>query len=214
MAAVFAPHAIKTCSAAGRAIAEPYIAEQRRRREEAELATLGHLRAGRLKEAAVAVAEYERSRLFARGIGMDWNRYPSMEVDELQTIFSEIPGIVSGLNPEAAQPLRIAAAMMLLWGERAPAPTWGALETPTGLQMSPDVVARMFVFYAWHKQQLRPSPYVTWRSATIHIAGDDRTCDACRAISGREYPIERLPELPLPTCTSVMGCRCSPLLRV
>lgn len=38
---------------------------------------------------------------------------------------------------------------------------------------------------------------------------DDRRCAACADLDGRIFPIDAVPTLPNPACTSSMGCRCS-----
>lgn len=210
MAATVATTAYWTCSEAGRAIAERHQDAEREERERAEAASLEQLAGGKLREAALTVADYESRRLFARGVGIDWERYePARDVQLLRTVFEHVPGILRGMDPEALQPLRIAAGMMLLWGARGVG-QWYPADLPTGTHLGPDAAARMFVFLAWNRRRLTAdSPAGPPNKVRIVGVPDNSACSACRSVAGTVHPAKSAPELPLPDCTSVLGCRCN-----
>jgi hypothetical protein len=133
-----------TCSASGRALADAYKARQRQAKDEAVRVARECIERGQFREAAVAVAAYEATRLFARGIGVDWaNHDPSRWERELVLIWNHIPGTLRWLSPEAVRPLCLAASQMLLWSDFRRA--WLERDLYTGTPLCADVVARWFV---------------------------------------------------------------------
>jgi hypothetical protein len=203
-----------TCSASGRVLADAYKARQHQAKDEAERVARECIERGQFREAAVAVAAYEATRLFARGIGVDWANYnPSHDERALVLIWNHIPGILRGLSPEAVRPLRLAASQMLLWGGRRRA--WIERDLHTGTHLGADLAARMFVFFAYRRGQVmeyKRLPEVAavyarmrFRVACVH---DAQSCEECQRLSKRTFAFDELPELPHVACTSASGCRC------
>ena len=214
-----------TCSASGRVLADAYKARQHQAKDEAECVARECIERGQFREAAVAVAAYEAtrvfargiglSRLFGRGIGVDWANYdPSRAERKLVLIWNHIPGILRGLNPEAIRPLRLAASQMLLWGD-GPRRAWLERDLDTGTHLGADVAVRMFVFFASRQGQVmeyKRLPEVAahygrmrFRVACVH---DAQSCEECHRLSKRTFAFDELPELPHVACTSASGCRC------
>ena len=204
-----------TCSASGRALADAYKARQHLAKDEAERVARECIERGQFREAAVAVAAYESTRLFKRGIGVDWANYdPSRDERALVLIWNHIPGILRGLRPEAVRPLRLAASQMFLWGagvRRA----WLERDLDTGTHLGADNAASMFVFFAYRRGQVmeyKRLPEVAafyarqrFRVACVH---DAQSCEECQRLSKRTFAFDELPELPHVACTSAIGCRC------
>ena len=110
--------ALLTCTEAGRKIAEQYLASEKNKRIEVEQRVIGSLANRMFEEASSAVANYEAEQVFSRGMGIDWKHYDhKREVQILNSIFNDKPEIVCLLGDAKLEPLRIAAAMMALWGE-------------------------------------------------------------------------------------------------
>ncbi|MSR16145.1 MAG: hypothetical protein EXR86_16690 [Gammaproteobacteria bacterium] len=214
MASLVRPHPAWICSARGRARADEYKAEKRFERDKAEQETIEFLRLRRLQAAALAVAQYESRQLFARGIGVDWSRYdPAEDTKLLDLVFLAVPAILTGVSPDAVQPLRIAASMALLWGT-GDGSRWISPDTVAGITLPRSVAVRMFMFYARHKRELERWP--AWAGAPVIAVmptGDARSCAGCRALAGRAYSITDVPELPHARCTSGDGCRCTYSMR-
>lgn len=42
----------------------------------------------------------------------------------------------------------------------------------------------------------------------VEVAVDDDSCDACKALGGKKYPLDDTPVLPNEACTHPVGCRC------
>lgn len=201
-----------TCTPQGRAVAEEYQMAQSAHRDAVELSVRQKLASQDFAGAVAEVAAFEATRLFVRGMGVDWKNYNAAgDVVALQAIYSHVPGILKGIKPEAVESLRLAAAMMLLWGVSQPQRGWLPAELQTGSHLDNGTAARMFVFYAFQQRQRHNwsglyapglPPYVR-----VSACGAD-SCPECQKIANKKTPFAEAPELPYPHCTSVKGCRC------
>lgn len=116
---------------------------------------LKHLRAGRFREASLAVAAYEAVQPVARGIGVDWRNYePRGDVVALSAMFDRVPPELAGVSPDALPTLRIVAGMMLLWGCSRPYRRWLARGFNTGASISGDAAAQRLVLFGMRERQL------------------------------------------------------------
>jgi hypothetical protein len=203
---------IHRCSAAGRTAAEKYLTLQKEKRAKAEGAVLDFLRAGDFDAASRAVADYEAGQVFRRGLGIDWKHYDvSRDTKLLNKIFAGRPTILNQLREEDWPSLRIATAMMALWGSRD-AKAW-LPPTFIGIaKFDSDTAARMLLF--WAQNSLRVAEYQeislsipNWVKE-FRISAIDGSCPSCRALAERGFRIEEIPELPNPECTHPYGCRC------
>lgn len=116
---------------------------------------LNHLRAGRFREASLAVATYEAIQPVARGIGVDWrNHEPRGDVAALSAMFDRIPPELAGVSPDALPTLRVVAGMMLLWGCSRPYRRWLARDFDTGATISGDAAAQRLVLFGMRERQV------------------------------------------------------------
>ncbi len=138
---------------------------------------------------------------------MNWkNHDPGRDIAILRGIFYRRPKILAKLTEMQINVLCVGAGMMHLWGTnhtRAWLPEGFALPP----HISPDVAARMLMFHAQHLVLIEE-----WRaSGTIKeaeiIAAQD-SCESCKSEAGKRYKLDELPELPHPSCTFPLGCRC------
>lgn len=196
------------CSSRGRELAEQYLAEEQAERSKVEQQVLDYLRQRRFKEASVAVASYEAQQVFPRGMGIDWKHYnPTRDVAILKAIWGSVPRILGPLSSSQVEALRLGAAMMELWGTNQ-ATEWLPPSLETGLAIDNDTAARMFLFHAIYKVNLaeyRQSEVVMG----VEVLATSDSCDACKAIAGKKYTFDAVPELPYEYCTHEMGCRCT-----
>ncbi len=175
------------------------------KRAKVEKQVIEYLTKRKFKEASLMVAAYEAEQTHPRGIGIDWKHYnPSRCIEILNTIFKNIPIIISHLEIEKLETLRIGAAMMALWGTNT-AKKWLPVDFETGLPFDNDTTARMFLFYAQHRATLERYRSEGLKHVEILPAPD--SCEACRKLAG-EYELNKAPELPHEHCTHKMGCRC------
>lgn len=207
MAAKVAHLAIVECSSAARAIAEQYVAEKLAEKDAAVAESLVLLRSKDFGRASLAVSRYEARQVFPRGLGIDWsNNDPADDVRLLETMFAARPKILDGLSESEWEPLRIAAAMMHLWGINV-AREW----LPEGFVGVPrfdvDTAARMVLFHAYHRRDMTQFRAMGIKKATVLGCGE-ASCEACRQITAKLMPLAKIPELPHAACTHEMGCRC------
>lgn len=104
--------------------------------------------------------------------------------------------------------LRIAAGMMLLRGTNH-SKEWLPSNFETGLYVDNDTATRMFSFYASHKANI--ANYRLNRDVVtgVKILAAQTACEACKRISGKEFMLDDVIELPYEHCTSEKGCRCT-----
>ena len=201
---------ILLCSERGQQIAENYLATEKTKRLEMEGQVLEYLKRRKFKEASVAVAAYEATQVFPRGMGIDWkNHNPARNVELLRFIFDGKPKILSRLQNDQLAALRLAGGMITLLG-LSQGKQWLPPNFETGLAMDNDAAVRMLFFYATHQADManyRQGGIV--KQVEIRAAQD--SCEACKRISGKKYKLSEVPELPYEHCTHEMGCRCMTL---
>lgn len=202
---------ILQCTVAGQEIAERYLAGERQKRAAAEQAVLVALTERRLRDASLLVSRFEAGQVFARGMGIDWAHHdPAHDVAVLAYIFNARPKILAKVSEEHLNRLRLAGAMIHLWGtSRVVASV--PLDFETGLIMDNESAARMCFFYAAQKVGQESWSEIGVTHATISGAQDGQGCPECARIRGKRYRVDRLPEIPYEKCTCELGCRCSAL---
>lgn len=200
------------CTDKGAQLAQGYLKEQRDRRLDVEQNSLAMLVKQDFMEAVRLMAHYESNQVFPRGLGIDWSNYDCRSAAEsLGIIFQERPGILSGMNANRLEELRIAAGMIELWSD-ADAKRWLPADFETGIRFDAEIAARMLCFYAINLGRLKEyedsdlDDFVT--GVEISAIDDGRHCVECSQINGKTYSLGQVPELPFPKCTSEIGCRC------
>lgn len=96
----------------GRERAETFLEQQRQARKLAEAECLTALKERRFRDAAQLMLAHESQQVFPRVTGST----PSGYEQTLRRIFSVKPSLLKDLDSEQWEHLRIAAAMMELWG--------------------------------------------------------------------------------------------------
>ncbi len=162
------------------------------------------------RAASAAVATYEAKQPVARGMGIDWkNHNPTNDILVLEAIYSHIPTILTGVLPQAVEPLRFAAAMMYLWGGHKR--RWLPIDLPNGTHLRADAASRMFLFYGYSQRSIAGwKPLI--ESGAINraeVTSCKDACKSCQRMIGGIYDVAGLPEFPHPNCKSDKGCRCS-----
>jgi hypothetical protein len=124
---------------------------------------------------------------------------------EMATVFRMRPQILSGLRPEEWEGLALDYIVWQLMGRAA---SEKCMPGFTGLrEMDRGAVLRMLSFYIGHQRDL-----AQWRTLGIKegkiLCCNSGSCDACLALDGKTYRLDKLPELPYKNCTCELGCRC------
>lgn len=173
----------------------------------ADARTMELLAARDFRGASLSVATYEAEQPEPRGMGIDWKHYnPERDCAVLRAIFSDIPAILRGVTQSAIETLRVAAAMMFLWG-RKPRRTWLPLHYETGIDLDGDDAARMIMFYGQNQHSL--AQYAEERVVdAVRVSACPGHCWACGKMNGKSFALSEAPELPHPNCTGERGCRC------
>jgi len=125
--------------------------------------------------------------------------------------------LLDGLSSETADWLKLYAAEQHTWGaywrlapEEIPEPVRVELTSPALNTMES-------VYWKAYQLALYVDNQETWqrckggdhvRRIEVVAVDDEFTCDHCREGNAKEYLVDRAPELPHRSCTSVRGCRC------
>lgn len=197
------------CTTEGMQLAQHYLEGEKAKRDAAERDVLDLLARREFSKAVRIVAQFEASQVFPRGLGIDWKNYDvESGVESLKAIFERTPGILKGMEETRLDKLRLAAAMMQLWGTNM-AWHWLPDGFETGIQLDGDAASRMSVFHATHLRNMAGYKEARVKTVEVSSVDDGVTCSECRKISGKKYKLENVPELPYAKCTCEIGCRCT-----
>jgi hypothetical protein len=178
------------CSDTGQQLASQFIAQQEEMRRKA----LEALRQ-RNPELAISVVSLFNDEL---GFPNMFGTCPATLQEQLRRTFTTTPKILSGVNKAVLEQLRILAGMDFLGLDYESLPE--NLETTLGMLISG--VRSGLSLEKWRQSGLV-------RSVKIVGSSDGDSCPACKSAQKRAWPIQNVPELPLPDCTSEWGCNCS-----
>jgi len=196
------------CSEFGRVVVGQYLNQEKEKRTKVEQQMSSFLKNRRFKEASQLMAAYEAKQVFPRGINIDWKHYaPSQDIELLNIMFNGKPKIFERLSGEILDTLRLAAAMMHLWGKNT-AKDWLPLDLETGLAIDNDSAVRMMISYANHQQRIISYRAMGIKKVEVRTCNDSLVCESCQKLAQKQYSIDQMPELPYEKCTSEMGCRC------
>ncbi|OGO19970.1 MAG: hypothetical protein A2Z15_06490 [Chloroflexi bacterium RBG_16_50_11] len=177
------------------------------KRSQVEYEVIQYLTKHDFNKASLAIAGYEAGQVFSRGVGIDWkNHNPDNDIALLKTIFGRTPKILIHLGNEKLEAVRIAAAMMELWGVNR-AKKWLPTDFKTDLPFDNDTTARMLLFFAQHQAALER--YRNEGLKYVEVLPTSDSCEACKKLADKHYILKDAPELPSEHCTHKMGCRCT-----
>ncbi len=207
MANLVADKNFLVCTTKGRILVEKFQEAERHAKERAESECLEALKQRRFKAACSVIGAYEASRVFPRGVGIDWQRYDcSHDLSVLQIIFTAHLSRHARFGEDTMLNLRLAAAMIHLWGTNDPSP-W--LPDNSGDDKTVLVTeARMLLFHALNRVRLQEMKEAGIRRVKILSPRNSDDCPTCRSNDGKTYPIDGVPILPHEGCTCECGCRC------
>lgn len=195
------------CTESGRELADAYLKREDEHRRRAREQTFELVCAGSLRQAWSAVAEYERTQVFVRGLGVNWSQRPSEEdLSRLKAILEARPTILKNVAESDWLSFQRAAAMMELFGERS-----GRAWLPEGFigasNLDIETAIRMVLFAGDHHAKIQQ--FRRTGCSRVEVSGSgDASCPVCKKMGGNKHQISQVPELPHPDCTHEMGCRC------
>lgn len=197
---------IVLCSEKGRVIAEQYLSDELAKRARLNEQIREYLSQHKFKEASLAVASFEAQQVFPRGLGINWkNHNPTSDIDALNAIFAFKPKVLSQLENNLIDMLRLSAGMDYLWGTNNA--QWLPPDFETGLAIDKVTAGRMFLSNAYYHRsvtQYRTSGVVN----QVQILSKN-CCETCMKLSGKKFALNSVPELPYEHCTREMGCNCT-----
>lgn len=126
----------------------------------------------------------------------------------IENTLKHTPTLLSDCPPEMCEPLRIAAALMELWGSNN-IREFVTIEGAFDYRFGPDAVAHMLLGHGNFLYRLNDFRRVGIKFVELLNARDPDECEVCRNAEGITYTLDAVPELPLRNCTCEdrYGCR-------
>jgi hypothetical protein len=123
-------------------------------------------------------------------------------------ILGRTPALLADCPVEMREPLRIAAAMMELWGTDGIG-EFATIEGTFDYRFGTDAVAHMLHLHGSFLRTIDELRRVGITRVALQGAHGPDDCEACRTADGMVFPIDEVPELPLAACTcrDRYGCR-------
>jgi len=203
MRTLFLGKSYLVCTPKGRMIVEKYLESEAEIKKQCEQSVISALENQRWDDACHLVASFEASRVFSRGIGMDWNNYNSNhDLFVLKQIFEcHLPRHAT-FNENFISKFRVSAAEMHLWGTNKPS----AIGLNTDFDWA--VESRMILFSALGAIQLQEMKLAGIEHVKILGSGSSDVCSICKSANNKVYRINAAPSLPHENCTCENGCCC------
>jgi hypothetical protein len=129
------------------------------------------------------------------------------KVKELQHILTSQPKILAGITPDNLKLLRAATCMQSLWRDESPE-TWLPMTFSSGLKNN-RVAINYLATHARIKGEVEGYKSYAKRVRIVFYSGDIDSCELCQSLNGKVIDIDKVPELPMPGCTSDTGCKCN-----
>ncbi|MDA7516972.1 SHOCT domain-containing protein [bacterium] len=129
--------------------------------------------------------------------------------ESLQFVLQSRPSALVGLDDEQWSKLQARGALKKLWRQDTQRKQ-ASFALPADLTLPEDNIERAIDFVlalASNQEDLKRQ----WtESVTIRfIEYDPEICDSCKALDGKAFKKEDVPEIPTPDCTNPKGCRCN-----
>lgn len=187
---------------------EKHLSAEKAAETQAHDAAFSALQGGRVRKAVNTIVTYERTRLFSRGLGIDWHREAIGEYmfKQAQAILQSSPGILRDVPAHELKLLRPIAALLELTGENRAKP-WLPTDLAGHPRLEIETVVRMLLFHGRNTAQLQDLRQAGCKQVDVATCGGD-SCSTCQQMDGKTFAIDRVPELPNPHCTHELGCRC------
>jgi hypothetical protein len=201
--ALVAGRTVLRCSQEAQKLAEDFAAESEARKAAAEAETREALVARDFRRACRAVALFEASQPFPRGMEMDWSHYdPEPDVVALSAAFERWPHLLAFVPGDSRDAFRIAAAETYLWG-RSRTLRGSCLPHVEG-PLNAEVTCRMLVAFAQTERTLHG---LRESGTTLVVVCRNGSCAGCQE-GPSIVALRSMPEIPRPECTNPEGCRC------
>jgi hypothetical protein len=142
-----------------------------------------------------------------REYGPGHGTFDDCVVRTMELILSRTPALLSDCPPEILEPLRVAAAMMELWGVSG-IRQFVSIDGELDYHFEPKAIANMLHSHACFLRSLEGFRRSGITTVKLLGSGNLDDCEACRAADGGIFTIDTVPELPLATCRCETGYGC------
>ena len=131
-------------------------------------------------------------------------------IEVIKLILERTPALLSDCPQDLLAPLRIAAAMMELWGT-SNIRQFVTVEGEIDYRLDEEGIAHSLHSHAVFLSRIESMRLAGIKRVKVLGTGDPGDCEACRAVDGRAHNMDDVPELPLAECRceSRNGCRLS-----
>lgn len=126
---------------------------------------------------------------------------------ELDFILTRTPQALIDCPEHILEPIRIATALMILWGVSS-IRQFISVEGEYDYRIPSEAVAHMLSNHATYLLRLTQMSEAGFTKVQILNADLPDECAVCRKISRRRFNITAVPELPLTDCTCPDYCKC------
>ena len=129
-------------------------------------------------------------------------------VRTMEHILKSTPALLADCPRQVLEPLRIAAAMMELWGTNG-IRAFVTIEGELDYRFGTDAIAHMLHSHGCFLRSLEDFRLVGISGVRLLGAHCSDDCEACQSADGSSFTIDTVPELPLVACTCKdrYGCR-------
>lgn len=126
---------------------------------------------------------------------------------EIGCILQRTPKLLADCSPKILEPLRIAAALMTLWGTST-IRGFVTIEGESTYRFEPEAIALMLSSHGNFLHRLEEMRRIGVTRVKLIGSGWEEDCPACRAVHGKSFNIDDVPELPLVDCRCETGYGC------
>lgn len=143
-----------------------------------------------------------------REFGRESGTFDDSVVRTIEFILGHTPVLLADCPSEVLEPLRIAAAMLELWGESS-IRRFVTIEGELDYRFGTDAIAHMLHSHGCFLRSLEEFRSAGISRVSLLGAQGSGDCAACRAADGKKFTVDSVPELPLADCIceDKYGCK-------
>ena len=157
--------------------------------------------AAALQSGDVQEALEVRNREFRQATGS----FDESIVRTMQLILTCTPQMLADCPTEVVEPLRVAAAMMELWGTNT-IRDFVTIDGEIDYRLDAQKIAHMLHMHGNFLRAVKDFRGSGITRVELIRSGNSRDCKECRALGGKLFSVDEVPELPLATCRCKDGC--------
>lgn len=150
-------------------------------------------------------AEYNSRQVFPPGLGCSWGDWNTgRDTSILDAIWSSAPEVLANRPESALEASRMYASLDYLLGSAPSRRLCGLFPYDECTQSD----ARLLASFAINKVNIEEWKRTSLLEFVQILDSGDDSCEACKALANKVYPVDQAPELPTCVCSHPYGCRC------